>query len=365
FNLIFSTILLISMWGISYLMYDMGQTENVAKLAIPYYRIVIIGFIPSAIFFTLKQFFEGIGNTKIAMIVTLLSNVINVILNYLLIYGKFGFPEMGLEGAGIATLISRFFLAGGLFWLLSKKPNFNRYFQLIDRGKVYKKHFKKIISTGLPIGLQMVAEVTFFSMAAIMVGWIGEIDLAAHQIAMSVSIVSFMIATGIGSGTTIRVSHQLGAGKLVDMQRAGMASVHLIIAFMSICAIAILIFREQLPYLFIDSSNSEILALASKLLVISAIYQVFDGSQVVFLGSLRGLSDVKQPFWISLVTYMGIGLPTAYILGIKLNYGTQGIWAGLAISLAIASILFYLRFKKISNTLIDRDSNKKRINNTP
>lgn len=355
FNMIFSIVLMIGMWGVSYFMTEMGQSENVTQLAIPYYRIILVSLLPSILFFTVKQFFEGIGNTKLAMIVTLLSNFINIGLNYILIYGKLGFPAMGLDGAGYATLISRIFLAGSLVWLITKQPRFNRYFTLIDRSRFYKQHFIMVIKTGLPIGLQMLAEITFFSLAAIMVGWIGEIDLAAHQIALSVSVVSFMIATGISSGTTIRVSHQLGAGKLVDMKRAGIASIHLIIGFMGFCAINFFLFREYIPYLFIDSENIEILVLASKLLIFSAIFQIFDGSQVVILGALRGLSDVKQPFWIALFAYMGIGLPTAYILGIKLNFGAEGIWAGLAISLAVAALLFFFRFMKISNRLLQRD----------
>ena len=351
-NTVFSVVLAAAMWVVSFYMNNMGQPDVVAQLAIPYYQILLVSLIPSAVFFTFKQFVEGLGNTKIAMVVTLLSNLVNIGLNYVFIYGKFGFPELGLAGAGYATLISRFFLAGSILWLILKKPNFKRYFSIVNRKKVFRSQFSNVFKTGFPIGLQMLAEVTLFSLAAIMVGWVGETELAAHQIALSVSIVSFMIATGNSSGTTIRVSHYLGAGRLVDMKRAGMASFHLIVAFMGFCAVVFFFFREYIPYLFVDSQNVHILSQASRLLVFSAIFQIFDGTQVVMLGSLRGLSDVKRAFWLALVAYMLIGLPTAYFLGISMKFGVEGIWAGLSLSLAIAATLFFIRFWTIANQLI-------------
>jgi MATE family multidrug resistance protein len=353
-NMLFTFLLLVVMWIVSFFMQSMGQPENVAVLAVPYYRILLVGLIPSVLFFTFKQFVEGLGNTRIAMVITLGANLVNIGLNYILIYGKAGFPELGLAGAGYATFISRIFMAIGIIWLVSAKPNFNRYLKLVNIRKFQKLHFHDVFKTGFPIGLQMLAEVTLFSLAAIMVGWFGEIELAAHQIALSVSVVSFMIATGISSGTTIRVSHQLGAGKMLDMKRAGLASGHLVVAFMGFCAINFFLFREYIPYLFIGAEHPEILALASKLLVFSAIFQIFDGTQVVMLGALRGLSDVKKAFWMALLAYMIIGLPTAYLLGFTFEFGVEGVWAGLSLSLAVAASLFFYRFWKMANRLVER-----------
>lgn len=351
-NILFSMLVMLVMWILSYYLGSMGQTENVALLSIPYFRVSVIGLLPSIIFLTFKQFIEGLGNTRIVMFITLAGNVVNVILNYFLIYGKLGFPELGLLGAGYATLISRIFMTVLLLSIVWLNPVFSSYVKQIDYKRFNKRYLYKVFTLGLPIGLQMLSEVTLFSMAAIMVGWIGESELAAHQVALSASVVSFMIATGISSGTTIRVSHQLGAGHMPDVKRAGMASAHLVVTFMGFCAILFLLFRNNIPYVFLNVEDIEIVHMASGLLIMSAIFQIFDGTQVVMFGALRGLSDVYKSFLIALFSYVIVGLPMVYVLGITLNLGVKGIWAGLSISIALAAILLFLRFKRLADNLI-------------
>ncbi|PLX25201.1 MAG: MATE family efflux transporter [Salinivirgaceae bacterium] len=343
-NGIVSLFLVAIMWGVSYLMPFMGQPESVVELAIPYYRLLVISIVPFMLFFTGKQFIEGIGNTSMAMKITLIANVINIGLNYLWIYGKLGFPAMGLMGAGYATLVSRVFMAIAFTWFMAKHKHFRRYFYLIDIKKFKLSEVSLFFRTGMPIGLQMLAEVTLFSLAAVMMGWIGEVPLAAHQIALNVSMISFMIATGIASGTTIRVSHQLGAKNFLEMRKAGIASLHLIIAFMSTTAVLFFTFRYQLPWMF--TTDQAVIDAAAKLLIFSAIFQIFDGSQVVLLGSLRGLADVNKAFLLALLTYLIIGVPLMYVLGFMLDLKGAGIWTALASSLAMAAIFFYFRFKR-------------------
>jgi MATE family multidrug resistance protein len=343
-NGVVSLILVGIMWAVSWLMPYMGQPQAVVEAALPYYRILVMSIVPFMFFFTGKQFIEGLGNTRMAMTITLLANVVNIFLNYLWIFGYWGFPAWGLNGAGYATLVSRIAMAIGFTWLMLRNPHFKRYFYLIDLQKFSLKNVSLFFRTGLPIGLQMLAEVTLFSMAAVMMGWLGEVPLAAHQIALNVSMISFMIATGVSSGTTIRVSHQLGARNFHEMQKAGIASLHIIIAFMSTTAILFFVFRYQLPTFF--TTDPEVINTAASLLVFSALFQIFDGSQVVLLGSLRGLADVNRAFVVALLTYLGVGLPLVYLLGFVLNYGGAGVWSGLALALALAAIFFYIRFRR-------------------
>jgi len=343
-NGLISVILVAIMWAASYLMPYMGQPEEVVKAAIPYYRILVLSMVPFMFFFTGKQFMEGLGNTHIAMVITLLGNLVNIGLNYLWIFGKLGFPAWGLNGAGYATLVSRIVMTLGFAWAIYRQPHFRRYFYLIDIKTLTVKNISVFFRTGLPIGLQMLAEVTLFSIAAVMMGWLGEIQLAAHQIALNISMISFMIASGISSGTTIRVSHQLGSKNFVEMEKAGIASLHMVIAFMSTTAILFFIFRHQLPLMF--TNDPGVISAAAHLLIFSALFQIFDGSQVVLLGSLRGLADVNKAFLMALFTYLGIGLPLTYILGFVLKLEGPGVWSGLAISLALAATFFFVRFKR-------------------
>lgn len=341
-NAIISILLVSILWILSIFMPYMGQNPEVVKLALPYYYTLMVSIFPFMFFFTGKQFIEGLGNTSMAMKITIFANIINIYFNYLLIYGHAGFKAYGLLGAGYATLLSRIIMAIMFALFMIRNPHFKRYFYLINLKDFQIKKLTLFFKTGLPIGLQMLAEVTLFSLAAIMMGWIGKTELAAHQIAINISTVSFMIATGVSSATTIRVSHQFGANKLADVKKAGLASVHIIIAFMSTTAILFFVFRHQLPYLF--TTDPEVVKYASQFLILSAIFQIFDGSQVVLLGALRGLSDVNKAFFLALITYLVIGVPLIYFFAFILKLNGVGIWIGLAIALALAAVLFFIRF---------------------
>jgi multidrug resistance protein, MATE family len=348
-NSIISLLLMLAMFSVSFFMDRMGQDDEVVKLAIPYYRILVISILPFMIFFTFKQFAEGIGSTIYAMAITLIANIINICFNYLFIFGKFGFPELGLTGAGIGTLIARVIMPILFIYLFVRKDLFRKYLINAYHSFIDKQTIKRLFEVGWPISIQIVLEVLAFALGAIMIGWLGPVNLAAHQIAIGLASVTFMIATGISSGTTIRVSHQFNLGDYDSMKKASYASVHLVLAFMSTSAILFYIFRNQLPYIY--TQDLEVIEVASKLLVMAAIFQVFDGLQVVMLGALRGLTDVKYAMVIAFISYILISLPLSYFLAFTMKWGPEGVWVGFVVSLAIAGILFLRRFNKQAKLL--------------
>lgn len=324
---------------------NMGQPKEVVKMAVPYYLITVASFFPIVLFFSFKQFFEGIGNTKIAMYVTLASNILNIILNYILIFGKLGCPAMGLNGAGWATLISRVIMPFTIFFVVKRNKKYSLYFELASKAKIKLKKLQRILSMGFPIGLQMVIEMMSFSIAAIMMGWISKESLAAHQVALGMASFTYMLSFGLGSATTIRVSHMVGKNKLGKMRKAINGSLHMEVAFMFLMGICFIVFRYQLPLLF--TNDQEVIRIAAKLLIVGALFQIFDGLQLILISSLRGLADVKKPMFLAFFSYIIVSIPIAYGAGFILNFKEVGIWTGLLFGLATAAVLFLFRIKRL------------------
>ncbi|MDA3928999.1 MAG: MATE family efflux transporter [Prolixibacteraceae bacterium] len=343
-SLFLVTILTLLTWSLSWFMHLMGQPELVWKMAIPYFRILAISLLPFLLFMVLKQIGEGLNNTWWAMIATILSNVLNVALNYVLIFGKMGFPELGLIGAGYATLISRVTMPILLFvgFMLSKKMR--HYFTLVPVVKSSIKEIKRILDVGFPISIQLVIEVSLFALGAVMMGWIGDVPLAAHQIALGLASFTFMIANGVAMATTIRVSFQLGLKAYNSMEKVTLSAIHLVLLYMLLCGIGFLVFRNQLPKIF--TLDPLVISQAASLIVVAALFQLFDGLQVVCLGVLRGFADVKIPMIIAAISYLGIGIPVSYLFAFKFNFGPEGIWYGFVAGLATAGILLSFRIRK-------------------
>lgn len=337
------------LWLTSYFFDYMGQTAEVVGLATNYYRILVLSLLPFILFFTFKQFAEGLADTKIAMVITLISNVVNVAFNYLLIFGNLGAPELGLDGAGYATLIARFSMLLMFLWFFVKTDKFNIYFKRIFEIKTDWQRILELLKVGLPIATQIILEVAAFALSGIMMGWIGVIPLAAHNIALGLASVTFMVVTGIGSGTTIRVSHQYSLKDYDSMRKAAWASIHMVIVIMSITAILFALFRYQLPWLY--TRDEEVIKVAAQLLIMAAVFQVFDGAQVVLLSILRGLADVQRAMIYAFIAYIVINIPTSYLLAFTFGLGPIGIWIGFVFGIGIASVLFFLRiqnqFKKL------------------
>ena len=355
-NTLLALVLSLVMILISFFFDHMGQNAEVVALAVPYYRILVISFLPFLWFFTFKQFAEGMGDTMNAMIITLVANLLNVVLNYVLIFGKWGSDAYGLNGAGYATLISRIMMPIAFFFVLRYRKVFWRYWVHAWNSRIEKQTIQGLIKVGTPISMQMLLEVMAFAFTAIMAGWLGVIPLAAHQIAIGLASVTFMIVTGVSSATTIRVSHQYSEGDFLGMKRAANASFHLVLVFMSFTALAFILFRYQLPELY--SQDKAVIDLAANLLVMAAIFQLFDGMQVVTLGALRGLADVKHAMIFSFVSYILISMPLGYIFAFILNWGVVGLWVGFIAGLSTASVLFYSRFRKLYKALLSSKKTK-------
>lgn len=342
-GLLIPGIMLISL-SLAWFMPYMGQTDEVVRLAIPYYRTLAISIIPFLLFALLKQIGEGLGNTLMAMIATLTANVIDVALNYLLIFGKLGFPELGLLGAGIASLIARTAMPALLYAGFMYLKPIRHYFTLLRIAKATIGGVKNIFGIGLPIAGQLVLEVSAFAFSAVMMGWLGEVPLASHQVAMGLASFTFMIANGVAMATTIRVSFQLGTRNFESMERVSYSAVQLVVSYMGLCGFCFLIFQHQLPRLF--TPDSRVIAQAASLLAVAALFELFDGLQVVCLGILRGFADVKAPMFIAGFSYIIVGLSVSYVCAFVLKTGPAGIWYGFLAGLFCAGVLLTMRIRK-------------------
>ena len=338
--------------AIGFFMPHMGQDPQVIPFAQPYYFITVASLIPTSFFFTSRFFAEGIGDTRHAMWITVTSNLLNIFLNWVLIFGHFGLPALGVMGAALATLIARIFCAVAFIRVIFHSGTFSSYAQMALKEKVDKQTLISIARLSLPIAFSSMLESTAFSFAAIMVGWMGKVELAAHQIANSLGQLSFMVACGIGAAATIRVSHQFGAGKPVETLMAGKASVHMGIFYMSSCALLFILLRHFLPYIY--TSDPEVIAYASRLIVVLSLYQISDAVQLTSMASLRGLKDTKRPMMYAAMSYYGIAIPAAYLLGFVFGVGPEGVWYGLLLGLTVAAVLFYTRFCRICRSYLEK-----------
>ncbi len=341
-NVVFAFLLNIIIYLMAETIPYLGQTPEVTKLAVSYMHILSFSVLPFMLFQTYRQFVEGLSDTKPPMYAALTANIVNAIANYVLIFGKLGFPAMGLDGAGIATVTTRSFMALFLIYFVIKKDKYKEYDPSLKFKKIDKTIIKKIISIGLPSGFQYTFEVGAFAFAAVMVGWISADAQASHQIAINLASISYMVVLGISSAGTIRVGDNLGKNDKIGMRRAGFSALLLAVLFMSSTGLLFILFRHFLPTLYIDDQT--VIQLASRLLLITAIFQIADGIQAVGLGILRGLTDVKIPLYIAIFAYWVVSLPTAYLCGFTFQMGVTGIWIGLSAGLFTAAILLASRF---------------------
>ncbi|MAV05269.1 MAG: MATE family efflux transporter [Flavobacteriaceae bacterium] len=337
----------------------MKQPLEVVELAIPYLYIISISIIPLVVFEALKRFSDGLSNTKYPMYATIAANIINIIINYLLIFGSFGFPKLGIVGAGIGTLVSRIIMIFFLSLIFMKKEKFKPYVLNIKFRIVDSLIFKKIINIGFPSALQMLFEVGIFTAAIWMSGVLGKNFQAANQIAFNLSAITFMVGVGLSVAAMIRVGNQKGLSDFIELRRIAFSVFMLTVLIEMFFAVMFLVFRDWLPTIYLDTENlsktlenTEVILMASKLLLIVALFQIFDGLQVVILGALRGMQDVKIPTIITFVSYWLIGFPISFYLGIYTPLKSTGIWIGLLISLVCASIMLYLRFNYLTKKLI-------------
>ena len=341
------------------LMYYMDQPKEVVELAIPYLNYVALSLIPLIIFQALKQFSDGLSNTKYPMYATILANVINIVLNYLLIFGSFGFPKLGIVGAAIGTLFSRIIMVYFLWMIFKSKDKFRPYITNFNFKKIEQKISAKLFNLGFPSALQMFFEVGIFTAAIWLSGVLGKNPQAANQIALNLSSMTFMVGIGLSVAAMVRVGNQKGLNDFISLRRIAFSIFFLTFIIEIIFASFFLIFRDWLPTLYIDgdtlvniNDNKEVVLIASKLLLVAAFFQIFDGLQVAILGALRGLQDVKIPAFITFISYWIVGFPVSYYLGLYTSLESVGIWIGLFTGLFVDSILLYIRFNYLSKKLI-------------
>ena len=328
----------------------MDQTEEVVSLAIPYFKIISFSIIPLLIFQGFKQFADGLSLTKYAMQATIIANIINVFFNYVLIYGEFGFPRLELIGAGYGTLFSRIAMVLFLIFIMRKKVVFHPYLKGFSFSEIKKSVIKKVFNLGYPTALQMFFEVGIFSSGVILAGVLGTNSQAANQIALNLSSMTFMIAVGLSVASTIRIGNQKGLKNYKELRRIAISIFLLMIIIDTFFALGFFAFKNVLPTYYID--NVEVIEMASTLIVIAGLFQLSDGFQVVVLGALRGLQDVKIPMLITFIAYWIIGFPICYYLSQKTSLATMGVWIGLLISLTASAIMLYLRFNILTKKLI-------------
>ena len=340
------------------IIYYMGQSEEVVNLAYPYITLVAISLFPLIIFQSFKQFSDGLSFTKIAMISTVIANLINVVINYILIYGKFGFPKLELVGAGIGTLISRVIMVLIIIYFIKSNPKINQYLDNLFSLKYSSIITKKIINLGYPSALQMMFEVGFFISGIWVCGIIGINYQAANQIALNLSSLTFMVALGFSVAATIRIGNQKGLNDYKNLKRIAISIFLVTILIELIFALIFIIFSDLLPWLYLENNNNfdvlETVSLASKLLIIVALFQIFDGIQIVAQGALRGIQDVKIPSMICFLSYIVFGVPIMIYLGLYTHLKATGVWIGFLIGLIIASILLSIRFFNKCNNEIKK-----------
>lgn len=337
---------------------EFGQEPEVIACARPYYILIVLSIIPFLLFCFFKQYLEGLGNTMVAMGITLGCNLLNILLNWVFIFGHLGFSPMGAEGAGWATLISRLLMPICFLVAMLVKADWRRYLVAAGRRLIARREVENLLAIGTPIGLQSFAEAFLFTASFIIIGWISKEALAAHHIANQMADLTFMLAQGIGAATTIRVSHQLGKGDLYAVRMASRASIHLCLLMNTIGASIMFFFRYQIPYIFSD--DPAVAEIASTLLIFGALFQYADGLQCIGAAMLRGIQDVRVPMRIALFAYIVIALPLGLYLTFyyplpfvhctstlrTLGLGPSGMWIAFVIALVIPAVLFHIRFNR-------------------
>jgi len=336
-------------FGVLLIIDNLNQTPAVVFYAKPYLGLLSVSIIPLLIFQTFKQFAEGLGFTKQAMFVSIWGNAINIILGIIFVKGMLGIKPMGVSGVGLSTLIDRVLMATVMAIYVLRSKNFKKYLINFKAKFVDKVNSLKIVKIGAPVALQYSFEISAFSGAAVLIGTIGAVEQAAHQIAISLASMTYMIASGIASAATIKTGNNFGKNNFDDLRKSAIASYHVILLFMSCTAVIFIFAHNIMPFIYTE--DLKVVPIAAQLLVIAGFFQLFDGTQVVGLGVLRGIGDVNMPTFITFLAYWVVGIPVGYLLGFTFDLGVNGIWYGLTFGLLTASILLFLRFQNKTKSL--------------
>lgn len=366
-GLFLCTILGFSLFGLVVLakpiMELLHQPAEVIALAKPFVDWVAFSLVPLIIYQGYKQFADGMSMTKVSMYAIIMANVLHVFINYCLIYGVWFFPKMGIIGAALGTVISRIAMVVFMHVILSQKERLKQYFQDFSFDEIKKEMIRKIVNLGLPSAMQMLFEVVLFTAGIWLCGNIGKTSQAANQIALSLASMTFMFAMGLSVVSMIKISNQKGLNDYKQLIIVARSIFLLAILIEILFAIMFVALHQILPYLFLNMENQsqlldnqEVITIAAKLLLVAAVFQISDGIQVVVLGALRGLQDVKIPMYITFVAYWIVGFPISYYLGIYTDLKAVGVWIGLLAGLTAAAIFLYIRFHYLTKKLLKQNS---------
>lgn len=339
-------LIILALVGLYVALPHMGQPDELVPLMRPYLLIQIASLPFMAVSNAFKQTTDSINDTAVSMTIMLIGNVWNVFFNWVLIFGHLGAPEMGIIGAAWATFSSRvviFILSVLVFFV---RPKYKQYTQYWHTAKLNRKDVFLLNRLGWPIAIQMGMETASFSLVAILIGWLGTNNLAAHQVMLNLANAIFMFYVGISNAVSIRVSNYNGLNSMQGVRHAAFAGYHIILALGIVLSIIAFSFRHDVSLLFTD--NEEVANIVAVLAFPLVLYQFGDGMQCTFANALRGLGDVKKLMWYSFLAYIVISLPLSYIFGITLHWGTFGIWMGFPFGLTAAAILYLKRFLKMT-----------------
>lgn len=325
----------------------MNQPPEIVASTETYLTVLGYSAFPIMFFQSYKQFAEGIRVIRSAMVISLVANIVNAFVNWVCIFGHLGVPAMGLTGAGIATFCSRLFMALSMFLIVAYAPKLKPYDPTLNYRKIDFQMIKRLFKIGIPTGFQYVFEVSSFAGASVVIGWIGTLELAAHQIALNLASISYMISMGMSAAVTVRVGTAKGQNDLHKARIAGFSGVILCCVIMAGCAVMFILAKNILPGFYIP--DQEVIQLAAALLIIVGLFQIPDGAQAVGLGMLRGITDLKIPTLITFTAYWLVGIPVGYLLGITFEKGVIGVWIGLSFGLAASAVMLLLRFHLMTN----------------
>jgi MATE family multidrug resistance protein len=335
------------------------QPKEVIALARPFISWVAFSLVPLIIYQGYKQFADGLSLTKVSMYAIVMANILHVVINYLLIYGIWIFPKMGILGAALGTVISRIAMVVFMHMILSRKEQLKQYFHNFSFDEIKKEMINKIVNLGFPSAMQMLFEVLLFTAAIWLCGTIGKTSQAANQIALSLASMTFMVAMGLSVVSMIRISNQKGLNEYKQLVIVARSIFLLAILIEFLFAILFIALHQVLPYMFLNMEiqsqlldNQEVIAIAAKLLLVAAVFQISDGIQVVVLGALRGLQDVKIPMYITFVAYWIVGFPVSFYLGNYTSLKAVGVWIGLFAGLTFAAVSLFMRFHYLTKKLI-------------
>ena len=335
----------------------MGQDPEVVEYALPFMQLMGLSIIPMLLFMTLKQFTDGLEFTRTAMLLSLCGMPLNIFLNYLLIYGNWGFPRLELLGAGWSTLITRTLMFLVLAWIVLRHRVFQPFMQVRRaEWKLRRKTLGELLHIGVPSSLQIGMEAGAFAVSGILIGTISAVAQAAHQIALSCAAFTFMVSMGLAQAGSIRVSNGFGRGDWKAIDRIGRSTLVTALLYGVFCAVVFILFRQQLPSLF--NKNPEVLSLAALLLLFAALFQISDATQAIGAGLLRGIKDVRTPTLLIGMAYWVFGLPLGYLLAFVWDMGAAGMWIGLISGLTFASGFLIRRFLRRSRIQLESNGNQ-------